>query len=125
MGAQKFAKSSPMSAESRFKKAVWLIKNGPKQEDSSTEHKLNFYKFFKQVGPLHRTPPPHAKAASAPTAPITPPPPPCMPPNRISTPRRPPPRPLCAAGSLGGPGRQVCGLRQWRRGHCPLLRAPS
>lgn len=34
--------------EARFKKAVWLIRNGPKQS-SSTETKLKFYKYFKQV----------------------------------------------------------------------------
>ena len=34
--------------EEKFKKAVWLIRNGPKQ-DSSNETKLNFYKYFKQV----------------------------------------------------------------------------
>ena len=40
--------------ESRFKKAVWLIRNGPKQ-DSSNETKLNFYKYFKQVSRLPQT----------------------------------------------------------------------
>jgi hypothetical protein len=36
--------------EARFKKAVWLVRNGPKL-DSSNEQKLAFYKFYKQVGP--------------------------------------------------------------------------
>ena len=44
------------TTEQKFKKAVWLIRNGPKR-DSSNEIKLNFYKYFKQVytafnGPL-------------------------------------------------------------------------
>ncbi len=34
--------------EARFKKAVWLIRNGPKME-SSNETKLKFYSYFKQV----------------------------------------------------------------------------
>ena len=34
--------------EARFKKAVWLIRNGPKIE-SSNDTKLSFYKYFKQV----------------------------------------------------------------------------
>ena len=34
--------------EARFKKAVWLVRNGPKME-SSNETKLAFYKYFKQV----------------------------------------------------------------------------
>jgi len=34
--------------EARFKKAVWLVRNGPKL-DSSNEQKLAFYKFYKQV----------------------------------------------------------------------------
>lgn len=34
--------------EERFKKAVWLIRNGP-PEKSSTETKLLFYSYFKQV----------------------------------------------------------------------------
>ncbi len=38
-----------MSVEARFNKAVWLIRNGPPQADSSNEDKLNFYKFYKQV----------------------------------------------------------------------------
>ena len=36
------------SLEERFKKAVWLIRNGPKME-SSNEQKLTFYSFFKQA----------------------------------------------------------------------------
>ena len=35
--------------EARFKKAVWLIRNGP-AEKSSNETKLLFYSYFKQVG---------------------------------------------------------------------------
>lgn len=34
--------------EARFKKAVWLVRNGPKME-SSNDTKLAFYKYFKQV----------------------------------------------------------------------------
>lgn len=34
--------------EKKFKKAVWLIRNGPPKE-SSTEEKLKFYKLFKQA----------------------------------------------------------------------------
>ena len=34
--------------EERFKKAVWLIRNGP-AEKSSNETKLLFYSYFKQV----------------------------------------------------------------------------
>lgn len=37
------------SLEERFKKAVWLIRNGPKM-DSTNEQKLTFYSYFKQVG---------------------------------------------------------------------------
>ena len=37
------------SLEDRFKKAVWIIRNGPKME-SSNEQKLTFYSYFKQVG---------------------------------------------------------------------------
>ena len=37
------------SIEDRFKKAVWLIRNGPKM-DSTNEQKLTFYSYFKQVG---------------------------------------------------------------------------
>jgi hypothetical protein len=36
------------SLEERFKKAVWLIRNGPKM-DSSNEQKLTFYSYFKQA----------------------------------------------------------------------------
>ncbi|KAL4437790.1 hypothetical protein ABPG77_005702 [Micractinium sp. CCAP 211/92] len=35
--------------EKKFKKAVWLIRNGPPKADSSTEEKLAFYKYFKQA----------------------------------------------------------------------------
>ncbi len=37
------------SLEDRFKKAVWLIRTGPKM-DSTNEQKLTFYSYFKQVG---------------------------------------------------------------------------
>jgi len=37
-----------MSLDERFKKAVWLIRNGP-AKDSSNETKLNFYKYYKQA----------------------------------------------------------------------------
>ncbi|EIE20069.1 ACBP-domain-containing protein [Coccomyxa subellipsoidea C-169] len=36
------------SIEDRFKKAVWLIRNGPKM-DSTNEQKLTFYSYFKQA----------------------------------------------------------------------------
>ena len=36
------------SIEERFKRAVWLIRNGPKM-DSSNEQKLTFYSYFKQA----------------------------------------------------------------------------
>ena len=35
-------------SEEQFKKAVWLIRNGPKK-DSSNEEKLSFYKYYKQA----------------------------------------------------------------------------
>eukprot|EP01102_Stenamoeba_stenopodia_P020502 TRINITY_DN800_c0_g1_i1.p1 TRINITY_DN800_c0_g1~~TRINITY_DN800_c0_g1_i1.p1 ORF type:complete len:101 (-),score=38.62 TRINITY_DN800_c0_g1_i1:86-388(-) len=35
--------------ETRFKKAVYLIRNGPPKEDASTDEKLAFYKFYKQA----------------------------------------------------------------------------
>lgn len=35
--------------EARFKKAVWLIRNGPKIENTSNEKKLEFYSYYKQV----------------------------------------------------------------------------
>ena len=37
-----------MSTEERFEKAVWLIRNGPKQ-DSDNATKLKFYSFYKQA----------------------------------------------------------------------------
>jgi len=37
------------TVEVRFKKAVWLIRNGPKEGGSSNDTKLQFYSFFKQV----------------------------------------------------------------------------
>ncbi len=42
------------SIEDRFKKAVWLIRNGPKM-DSTNEQKLTFYSYFKQVGSRSRS----------------------------------------------------------------------
>lgn len=35
--------------EAQFKKAVWLIRNGPKKEGSSNDEKLSYYKFYKQA----------------------------------------------------------------------------
>ena len=35
--------------EKRFKRAVWLIRNGPPQKDTSNDKKLSFYKYFKQA----------------------------------------------------------------------------
>ena len=37
--------------ESRFKRAVWLIRNGPpiKDDRASNETKLQFYSYYKQV----------------------------------------------------------------------------
>lgn len=40
--------SDSMSTQQRFDKAVYAIKNGPPR-DSSTEKKLNFYKYYKQA----------------------------------------------------------------------------
>merc|ERR1719221_1087087 len=37
-----------VALETEFKKAVWLVRNGPKKE-SSTADKLNFYKNYKQA----------------------------------------------------------------------------
>eukprot|EP00730_Choanoeca_flexa_P015883 TRINITY_DN7397_c0_g2_i2.p1 TRINITY_DN7397_c0_g2~~TRINITY_DN7397_c0_g2_i2.p1 ORF type:complete len:119 (+),score=32.54 TRINITY_DN7397_c0_g2_i2:29-385(+) len=36
-------------SEAQFKKAVWLIRNGPPVGDSSNETKLKYYKFYKQA----------------------------------------------------------------------------
>ena len=44
-----FATMASESLEERFKKAVWIIRNGPKME-STNEQKLTFYSYFKQVG---------------------------------------------------------------------------
>lgn len=35
--------------EKKFKKAVWLIRNGPPKPNTSTEEKLKFYSYFKQA----------------------------------------------------------------------------
>jgi diazepam-binding inhibitor (GABA receptor modulating acyl-CoA-binding protein) len=37
-----------MSLDERFKKAVWLVRNGP-QKEASNDTKLNFYKYYKQA----------------------------------------------------------------------------
>lgn len=37
------------TVEARFKKAVWLIRNGPKEGGSSNDTKLQFYSYFKQA----------------------------------------------------------------------------
>lgn len=37
-----------MSLDERFKRAVWLIRNGPAKE-SDNETKLNYYKYYKQA----------------------------------------------------------------------------
>lgn len=35
--------------ERRFARAVWLIRNGPPKEGTSTDEKLKFYGYFKQA----------------------------------------------------------------------------
>lgn len=35
--------------DARFKKAVWLIRNGPKRQGATTETKLKFYGLYKQA----------------------------------------------------------------------------
>ncbi|KAL0039121.1 hypothetical protein WJX77_008453 [Trebouxia sp. C0004] len=35
--------------EERFKKAVWLIRNGPAQKDTTNATKLKFYQYYKQA----------------------------------------------------------------------------
>lgn len=35
--------------EKRFKKAVWLVRNGPPNPNASNEEKLKFYSYFKQA----------------------------------------------------------------------------
>ena len=35
--------------EKKFKRAVWLIRNGPPQEGTSTAQKLKFYSLYKQA----------------------------------------------------------------------------
>lgn len=35
--------------EKKFKKAVWLIRNGPPKAGTSNDEKLKFYSFFKQA----------------------------------------------------------------------------
>lgn len=41
--------SSSSELEAKFRKAAWLIANGPKNESASTEYKLDFYSHFKQA----------------------------------------------------------------------------
>jgi diazepam-binding inhibitor (GABA receptor modulating acyl-CoA-binding protein) len=38
-----------MSLDDRFKKAVYLVRNGPPKPNSSNEEKLSFYKYYKQA----------------------------------------------------------------------------
>eukprot|EP00271_Cylindrocystis_brebissonii_P015270 TRINITY_DN3763_c0_g2_i1.p1 TRINITY_DN3763_c0_g2~~TRINITY_DN3763_c0_g2_i1.p1 ORF type:complete len:100 (+),score=19.07 TRINITY_DN3763_c0_g2_i1:165-464(+) len=38
-----------MSIEAKFKKAIYLIKNGPPSPNATNETKLNYYAFFKQA----------------------------------------------------------------------------
>lgn len=35
--------------EKKFKKAVWLVRNGPPKKDTSNDEKLKFYSYFKQA----------------------------------------------------------------------------
>lgn len=35
--------------ETKFKKAVWLVRNGPPQAGTSNDRKLLFYSYFKQA----------------------------------------------------------------------------
>jgi len=35
--------------EEKFKKAVYLVRNGPPKADSTNEEKLNVYKYYKQA----------------------------------------------------------------------------
>ncbi|KDD76436.1 hypothetical protein H632_c226p0 [Helicosporidium sp. ATCC 50920] len=35
--------------EKKFKKAVWLIRNGPRQSETSNNTKLKYYAYFKQA----------------------------------------------------------------------------
>jgi acyl-CoA-binding protein len=49
--------ASPL--EKKFKKAVWLIRNGPPNPNANTARKLEFYSLFKQatVGDVEGTQP--------------------------------------------------------------------
>lgn len=38
-----------MSLEAKFRKAVWLVRNGPPKPNASNEEKLKFYGLFKQA----------------------------------------------------------------------------
>jgi len=35
--------------EKKFKKAVWLVRNGPPNPNASNEEKLKFYSYYKQA----------------------------------------------------------------------------
>jgi len=38
-----------MSVEDKFKKAVWLIRNGPPTAGTDNETRLSYYKYYKQA----------------------------------------------------------------------------
>lgn len=38
-----------MSLEAKFRKAVWLVRNGPPKPNTSNEEKLKFYSLYKQA----------------------------------------------------------------------------
>lgn len=40
---------APSELERKFRKAVWLIRNGPPAANTSTALKLKFYSYFKQA----------------------------------------------------------------------------
>jgi acyl-CoA-binding protein len=44
-----FSQHRHMSVELRFKKATFLVRNGPPRPDASNEEKLKFYSFYKQA----------------------------------------------------------------------------
>ena len=45
----KMATKMTSDLEKKFKKAVWLIRNGPPKKGTSTADKLKFYSLFKQA----------------------------------------------------------------------------
>lgn len=45
--AHSIAMTTPL--EAKFKKAVWLVRNGPPKEGTSNDEKLKFYSLFKQA----------------------------------------------------------------------------